>query len=820
MSEMTPERWQKVTALLEDLLPEDASKRSTLLRGLCADDDELRREVESLLSYEDLPVSFLEEPLVAVSVDPDENGEMAEEVPPQIGTRIGPYRILRRLGVGGMGAVFLAEREDGFQKRVALKQIRRRQLSEEVRFRFENERQILADLEHPNIARILDGGSTADELPYFVMEYIDGEPIDRFCDEQRLALRQRIELVLQVCSALQVAHQNLVVHRDLKPSNILVTKDAVPKLIDFGIAKHLEPESALHELATEVGCRPMTLRYASPEQLHAGAITTAADVYSLGVLLYQLLTGHDPYACDQGRPALYRAICDQPPLRPSLAVEQTSDVLVSEKVSELRTPESIGWLRNTRPQKLKAELTGDLDSILLKTLRKSPENRYRSMEHLANDLQRFLDGLPVSARDGTFHYRAGKFVRRHWLAMALVGSLFLVLTAFALTVMSMWRQANEEKALGALSRSRAERTRELLVGLLEVFAPDEKPAAAVGFLINAETKISRDLSSEPALLAGILNDPLAKLYRQLGLHERALAVRKQALEVWLTHQSEDHPKTTELLLNLGSSFFHVGDYSNADEYLRQAFEMRRRLNLGDAEFVAPLSNQAASLFQRGKFEAAADLYSQALDIQRELYGEEHPRMVRNLRNLGKLNFTRGDFGQAEKLLRQALAIELKAGKPTGTSTASIRSALGRLLHALGRLDEAADNLDEARSVRNRLLEPDHQSIARVERNLAAVLLESGDLRTSYVLLLRAQSVLRRHLAPEDWEIAELDGLIGVYLLESGQYEEAEVCLIDSYESLKVSRGPGVIYTEQALGRLLNLYDAWERPGEASKYLDL
>ncbi|MEM7354643.1 MAG: serine/threonine-protein kinase [Acidobacteriota bacterium] len=834
---MTPERWRRVTSVLEEVLPCPAQEREARLRRLCGDDEDLRKEVESLLEFEEVSVTFLDEPLVerpAAIGTADLDRDEAE-----IGQRIGPYRVLGLLGRGGMGCVFLAQRVDEFRKRVALKRIRRsEQPLEEVLFRFENERQILADLDHPNIARILDGGTTEGGLPYFAMEYVEGLPIDRYCDEYRLTLGQRLELVLKVCGALQLAHENLVVHRDLKPGNVLVTHQGVPKLIDFGIAKHLEPASAPHDLTTEAGSSPMTPRYASPEQIRSGPITTASDIYSLGGMLYQLLSGLPPYPEAKNRLELMRAISESEPMAPSHAMARAratgQPALRSAKPSDgsgARHPEngashsveqhsaeeptsSIGWARRLRPDQLQRRLAGDLDSIVLKAMRKQPRDRYRSMEQLADDLRRHLAGEPVRAHEGSFRYRAGKFVRRHRLALATAAAIVLSLTLSALAVVFSWRRAAEDEARFERGRAAAaERKSEILTGLLEIFDPNAMVNESKPFeiLLRAQKEITEDLKAEPELLADLLDEPLAKIYDRLGKHDLARAAREEALLILRTLYSEDHPKTAEVLLNLGSSSFRLGDFEGAKRRSRQALEMRHRLGFGIAESLAALNNMASSLAQEGKLEQAAERYREVIFIQ-EMSETFDPSFPVNLRNLGKLQFVRGEHGEAEVHLRRALEIRLAETGPRALEVTPIRSTLGRVLQALGRLDEAIEQLDESLAVRSELLADDHPSVGRAARNLASVLLEVGDLDGAKILLSRAQSILT-----QEWEVAELDSLMGLYLLEIGDHEAAESCLRVSYHALEETRGLEVIYTRQALARLIHFYAISGDPLQAARY---
>ena len=415
---MSLERKKRALQLLDEALERTAEERQAFLDESCGDDPTLRRDVESLLDT-DADGGILREPAFSVHAE-DES----------IGRLIDSYKLVRLLDRGGMGTVYLAERED-FEKRVALKLIRRGlDLDEVLVRRFHNERQILARLEHPNIARLLDGG-TADRLPYFVMEYVEGEPIDRFCEARKLSVDECLELFRKVCSAVHFAHQNLVIHRDLKPGNILITADGTPKLLDFGIAKLLDDGLAAQAVATETGLALMTPRYASPEQIRLEPITTASDVYALGVVLYELLTGLDPYDVDTARrDEIARAICEQEPDKPSTAVRKR------------------GAEGATDPGQLRRRLSGDLDSIVLKALRKEPHERYNSAEQLSEDIRRHLTGQPVAARVGSLGYHAGKFVRRNRLSLAVAAVIFLLVSVSAV----LWRQAVRERELGERER--------------------------------------------------------------------------------------------------------------------------------------------------------------------------------------------------------------------------------------------------------------------------------------------------------------------------------------------------------------------------------
>jgi serine/threonine protein kinase/tetratricopeptide (TPR) repeat protein len=423
---MNPDQWQRVKQVLEQVVALDSAARRPYLDRACGEDLALRGEVESLLaSHEQAGTSFLQSPAVALRAD----------VPPlstRAGRRVGVYQIIEEIGHGGMGEVYRAVRADGqYTKEVAVKLVRGGFDSRSVLERFFNERQILASLDHPNIGRLLDGGTTDDGIPYLAMELIEGTRIDSYCDEHRLSITERLQLFRQVCGAVQYAHQRLVIHRDIKPSNILVTKDGVPKLLDFGIAKILDPAGAGAETTL---ARPMTPEYASPEQIRGEAITTASDVYSLGVVLYQLLAGRSPYPKDTSSPhELARAVCDTQPARPSTAVFKPP---AGQQVSSAR---------EGSPAKLRRRLAGDLDNIVLMALRKEPQRRYATVEQLAEDIRRHLDGLPVTATKGSWSYRAGKFVSRHKTGVAAVTAAGLALTVGIAATLREARIASENQ---------------------------------------------------------------------------------------------------------------------------------------------------------------------------------------------------------------------------------------------------------------------------------------------------------------------------------------------------------------------------------------
>ncbi len=795
---------RSVKEILDGALDLPAAERPEFLTMSCAGDELLRREVQSLLEQEDADQPWCEGPILPLLSRDGAFGGFQED------QRIGPYRIVRTLGEGGMGAVALAVRQDDFEKQVALKVVKPGRLSQEMTRRFETERQILAQLEHPNIARILDGGSTADGFPYFVMEYVEGRAIDEHCGRQDLSIRERLRLFLEVCSALQFAHQNLVVHRDLKPGNILVTSDGMPKLLDFGIAKQLEPQPG-----TEVTCleqRPMSLRYASPEQIDGGPMTTASDIYSLGVLLCQLLAGQHPFSSKADDAfELAQAIRYEEPRSPSAAVSDP---------------------------KLRKHLAGDLDSIMLKALRNESIRRYGSVEQLAADIRRYLEGEAVIAREGTWAYRAGKFARRHKLALVVTAAFVLVSLAFGVTATILARKAVSERERAVhqqeqaiVQRQRSEKVLDFMKGLffaIQNKAKDEKVTARE-ILLRGEKDIESEF--EDPLLQAELLATIGQVYVIQGLFDYAKAPWERAEYLLRQRYAEGHPALAKAINNRASWFYRTGDHDRAETLYREALAMkddlyRDALDKGlevpqedgvEIDIAKSLSNLATILMTRGDYEQAERLYRQSLEIREKLLEPEHPDIATSLRSLGVLYYLWGDFDQAEPLLVQALEIRERLYGPEAARVATAVASLGRLFHAQGRLREAETLYTRSLSIRRQRLGEDHPHVAVTELDLARLYLDTDGAARGEAFLARCLLTLRETKDAESWEIAHAKSVLGGYLTVQGRYEEAETHLVEGYRTLAKARGEQAIYTRDSLRRLLDLYDAWGKPEEAAAY---
>jgi len=444
---VTPERWAQIRQIFDGALERSPKDRAAYLRVVCARDDAMRQEVESLLDSHEDASDFLAKPVADLGYTLHYSGEESVEYP--TGFRAGPYQLEKRIGRGGMGSVWLASRPEGV--RVAVKLVKRGMDTSEILRRFRMERQVLASLDHPNIARLIDGGSTPEGMPYLAMEYVEGTPIDQFCESRASAITDRLKLFLDVCSAVQYAHQNLVVHRDIKTANILVTQAGVVKLLDFGIAKLLRTDLSTLEIAqTRPELRPMTLDYASPEQVRGEAITTSTDVYSLGVLLYKLLTGKMPYGLTTRSPdAVRQAILETEPRRPSGVILADDTHAIPQATQKLEI--ALSETRAIARKRLKKKLSGDLDTIILKALRKEPQKRYLSVEQFAEDVRRYLDKRPIRARIDTRGYRLRKFVRRNLAGVS--AAIFLVATLAASTIFFAHRQSEDRRRFGEASTS-------------------------------------------------------------------------------------------------------------------------------------------------------------------------------------------------------------------------------------------------------------------------------------------------------------------------------------------------------------------------------
>jgi serine/threonine-protein kinase len=733
---MAPERWQQIKEIFQNAHELEETARPAYLDEACAGDPSLRAEVESLLAADEKAPSFFEKPAAAVaplfSDEPNGNWE---------GRRIGPYRLQREIGRGGMGLVYLAARDDGqYQKQAAVKLIKRGMDTDEILRRFRHERQTLATLDHPNIARLLDGGVTEEGLPYFVMEYIDGLPIDVYCDSHQLNTVERLKLFRQVCAAVQYAHQNLIVHRDLKPSNILVTKEGVPKLLDFGIAKLLQHDASSPALEmTMTGMRLLTPDYASPEQARGEAISTVSDVYSLGVLLYKLLTGHRPYRFTSYSPAeIERVICEMVPEKPSTAISRVEPA--NGKGEHSLNPEIIGSARDGSPQKLRKRLRGDIDNIVLKALRKEPQRRYSSVEQFSEDIRRHLQGLPVIARPDTLGYRAGKFVQRHKFGVAAASLLVTLALGFGIMTKV---QANRI----ALERDKAEQVSQFLVDIFQVSDPSEARGDTITareILAKGAERISKELRNQQEVQATLM-DVIGRVYHKLGLYEKATPILETALVTRQKLLGTAHPEVAASLNHLASLQIAKGNFVAADSLLQKSLEIRHGLfGKENLEVAENLANLASLSYQKEDYKTAEPFCREALNIRRKLLGAEHLLVCQSMSDLAIVLTRKRDFAAADSLLRTALAIQRKLLGAEHPEVASALYNLAELLGFQGDLAGAMSSYREALALRRKILGNDHPDVAITLGSMAGILLKQGNSQEALAMSREALTIIRKN----------------------------------------------------------------------------
>ncbi len=753
-------RWRQVKEIFQQAVELDTGARAGYLASACADDAGLRGEVEMMLAVDEDASAFLEKSPVSSLGEKLMAGR--DQMPE--GQRIGPYRVLREIGHGGMGSVYLAERDDEhFDQQVAIKVIRRGMDSDDILRRFHNERQILANLNHPNIARLIDGGSTADGRPYYVMEYIAGRGIDEYCDARRLSITDRLGLFRQVCAAVHYAHQRLVIHRDLKPSNILVTDEGVVKLLDFGIAKLLA--SGDHgQTATVTLLGIMTPAYASPEQVRSDNITTASDVYSLGVILYELLTGHRPYHFPSARPdEMARVICESLPERPSAAVVRDGGETLTEAsrqnvprpaaargaVPRVWLPSVISRTRGDSVERLRRRLHGDLDNIALMALRKDAQRRYASVEQFSDDIRRYLEGLPVIARPDTLGYRAAKFVRRN---KAGVAAAFLVLLSLCGGIVTTWHQARVAQRQRALAESRFSDVRQLansfvfkfhdaivrLPGSTPVREMLVKDATAYLDKLAAEAGGDRELQHELALAYLKLGDAQGKIYdANTGHTAGALASYRKAIELLEPLARSGAGRDAKIKEDLLKAYqticalmLRTGQGKEAKALLEKAVPM------GEEMLAAEPGNPARRLMLvRLKIQAAdttpdfarrIELYSSVLPEVEELC-QSDARSVEALRALAQVN---------QRIGTNLLWLGGKVEKSGGTK-AEVQSYYQRALPYHRRSLEAIEQV-HATDPQNYYC---RRSLATGCENVGVALRANGDIEGSLRMLRQSLGIM-------------------------------------------------------------------------------
>ena len=703
---MDSTRWQRIKDIYRQALDLEKDDRRAFVTSACADDADIAAEVMKLLEVPTQGSSDIDD--IVDSTTDSFSGALSR------GDRVGAYRILDVIGTGGMGRVYLAERADSeFEQQVAIKTVNLGFASPSILERFQLERQILADLEHNHIARLLDGGRTEAGVPYLVMEFIDGESIVDYCNDRRLSLERRLELFLMICDAVQYAHRKLIVHRDIKPSNILVTHDGAPKLLDFGVAKLLDAsgDSAL----TQAEGRILTPEYASPEQILGEPVTTSTDVYGLGILLYQLLSGAKPFDLGSATsPEVRELICHTDPVEPSKAIAETETVIKANRIG------------------------GDLDRITMKAIRKEPERRYETVRELASDIRNFQAGLPVSARVPSWTYRTRKFILRNRAPVAAVAAATVAVTA--MTLFHTIRLTNERDRASLAARE-AEEVSAFLASLFESASPyvaQGEQITAVDLLEQGSEQINQladqhllqaklhrvigdsylhlgereksltHLETSVALLDESENpDPLlladsvaslAETQRLLELHEASIAGMRRALSLREAALGSDHSDVAFTMSRLGGVLGWQGRSAEALEYLRGALEIKTRNGDQDEEMLDVLGVTAVNLAQSGRFEEAIAVNQRSIDLSTQLLGELHPSTVIRIGNSGIFLHQAYRSEEGLRLLDEGISRSEKINPADHPDFSYSRRWRARILQRLGRFEEASREIEAAVAV--------------------------------------------------------------------------------------------------------------------------
>ena len=729
------DRWTRANELFLAVLEMPEEEREATLEEIC-DSQALKRDVKNLLIAHSEAGEFME-------------GVAAGDLPSighLIGARIGSYRVVSEIGRGGMAAVFLAERSDGtFQQRVAIKFLLSPIPSKFMMNRFRLEQQVLAGLDHPNIARLLDGGFTREGHPYLVMEYVEGLPIDIFCEKKRLSRHDRLTLFRKICDAVHYIHQNLVVHRDLKPDNILITPQGEPKVLDFGIAKLLNMEVARAIGITQATGRPMmTPEFASPEQVRNGSMTTASDIYSLGVLLYRLLTGSKPYQLTDRSPAgIERIICEQEPPRPSkIALQQTGE----DESLRLGSP---------RRGMKKMRIPFDLDCIVLKAMRKDPRSRYASAQALGEDIALFAAGFPVKARKGRWGYRAAKFFARHRATVSIASFMVLMLLVSLAVLVRQQRKTMRERDI-------SNRLSQFMVGVFENSDPlhptGDNPTARA-LMDRASRKIDRELGGEPLVRAALLS-------------------------------------------SLGKVNMHLGDLDRAGVMLREALTLQsQRLPSHDPAVLRTTFNLARLYLFTKDLDSVAALLIPGLRQAKAVHGEGHALTAEANLLMGRLKSAKSLYREAKPFLQRAASIMAATAEPL--ANAEICGELGQIDYWLGAFDEAMFQFEKALDYSVQALGNDHPLVAKAMNNLAGMYAEQGEMGKAIGYMEKGRRIAEKNFGDQHPYVAMSCHNLGLAYCELGNHEKGIELLRKALKIRTNALGeqhPDVAATKVALAR--------------------
>ena len=782
---MDPSALPALSELLDAALALPPAGRDEFARRACGGDPARARQLLELVAAHDRAAAWFDGFAAELASDADLEIDAGGGRPRQVGA----WRIVRLLGRGGMGAVYLVERADGqFEQQAALKISRDGFDDPAAMARFAAERQIVARLEHPNIARLIDGGVAEDGRPYFAMELVTGLPLMEYAEQGQLSIRDRLALFITLGEAVQYAHRHLVVHRDVKPSNVLVTSEGVPKLLDFGIAKLFAPEEARTADGTLTRDRMMTPVYAAPEQIAGGPITTATDVYALGVVLYELLCARRPFISTGRSPRdLEQDVLTRAPEKPSA---QAPDARVRRQIA------------------------GDLDIICLMALRKEPERRYQSAQQMVDDVRRHLAGRPVSARPDTLSYRTTKFIRRHAVSVSLsAAALVLLIAAAAALAVQSARVARE--------RDKAQQVAALLIDVFEVADPSEIRGAQVTareVLDRGVERVERALASQPDVQADLLA-VLGRVYRNLGLYERASGLTARAFDLVAGMQGERSPAAAATRSRLGELLYLKGDYPGAERALRDALAVQERVS-GPAggDLAVTLNHLGKTLQAAGKLDEAEAVLTRALSISTAAYGDSHVQVAEAVTNLGAVMFVRGKLDAAEPHFRRALDIRRQVLSEDHPLVAAALSNLATLLSRKGDLDGARRIGLEALDAARRVYGPEHPRVATMLNNLGLTEFARKDPAAAEPWLAQSLAMRRKLLPAAHPDIAQSLANLGLVLQTLKRPAEALPMYEEALAIRRKALGAEHVLVAQTLNNLGLLHQSLGDLGGADRDL--
>ncbi len=705
--------WSDIKAIFYEAISLDENQRETYIDRVCTN-AELKQEVLTLLHAHNNSENYLEQSVIIL--DP-----VKENINFFIGKLFGKYKIVKLIARGGMGLVYLGERDDEVKQQAAVKIISPGFVSESVLKRFRNERQTLANLNHPNISRLLDAGITVDGIQFLVMEYIDGIPVDEYCDKNNLNIKERMKLFLKIASVVQYAHHNLVIHRDLKPSNILITPDGEPKLLDFGIAKILDKDGSDNENLTIKGITNFTPEYASPEQVMGENITTASDVYSLGIVLYKLLTGHNPYKINSSlSPDVKQVVTKTEPPKPSDIIYKTFEKTSFDEVIRI-TPESVSKTREGTIEKLHKRLSGDIDNIVSMAIRKEPERRYSSIDFFTEDIQRYLNDQPVSAHKDSFKYKAGKFFRRN-KGPVITGSVIVILIMLGIAGI-IWQShlTALERDNARLEAGKANEIKSFLLNMISSPDPgkDGKDVKVIDVIQKAAGSLSTELPGQKQIEAEI-RTLIGNTYLNLGIYDSAAVELNKALEINNKIFGIRSIEAAKSIKDLGQVYHYMGDFEKAEKLYMQSLDLFKSVrDKPSFELAKTLDLYATLLSDKGEYEKSEAITYDALKMAENINGPDDNDVLTIKNNLATAYNYHGKLDKADSLYRICLSAYRKKFGNVHIRVSSLLNNLAFIYIYKNKHHEAIPLLEESVDIKKRILGEDHPDLILAYSNLGS-----------------------------------------------------------------------------------------------------